>query len=129
MSKRRPAARGYRMLMRVKGNSGVLEAELGERGMVVGPAAQGPVVLALALGDRGVVDARDAQAHQPVLVELPVLVAVAAEPVAAVVVPLVGEAHGDAVVAERPQLLDQPVIELAAPLAGEERLDRRAALE
>jgi hypothetical protein len=31
------------------------------------------------------------------LVEFPVLVAVAAEPVAAVVVPLIGKAYGDAV--------------------------------
>ena len=40
-----------------------------------------------------------------------------------VVVPLVGEAHRDAVAAERPQLLDQPVVELLRPLAGQERDD------
>ena len=72
--------------------------------MIVGPAAERPVVFALGLGDRQVVDARDPQAHQAVLVELPVLVAVAAEPLAAVVVPFIGEAHGDAVAREGPQL-------------------------
>ena len=63
------------------------------------------------------------------LIELPVLVAVATEPVPADVVPLVGETHGDAVVAERPYLLDQPVVELLIPLAPKERLDGLAALE
>ena len=98
-------------------------------GMIVGTAAERPVIFALALRDRQIVDAGDAPPHQPVLVELPVLVAVAAEPVAAVVVPLIGEAHGDAVVAERPELLDQAVVELAVPFARQKRLDGRAALQ
>src|SRR5262249_7424325 len=57
------------------------------------------------------------------------LVAIAAEPVTAVVVPLVSEAHRDAVVAKGPELLDQPVVELAVPLPPEERLDRLASLQ
>src|SRR5262245_41060491 len=97
--------------------------------MVVGAAAERPEILALALLERQVVDAGDAPAHEPVLVELPVLVAVAAEPVAAVVAPLIGEAHGDAVVAIGPQLLDQAIVEFAIPLAGQERLDRLPTLE
>src|SRR5262249_14837757 len=44
-------------------------------------------------------------------------------------VPFVGETHGDAVVAERPDLLDQAVVELALPLARQECLDGGAALE
>src|SRR5690349_7640236 len=83
--------------------------------MIVRPSSQRPVVLPLALLDREVVDAGDAQPHQAVFVELPVLVAVAAKPRAAIVVPFVGEAHRDAVLAERPHLLDQPVVELARP--------------
>src|SRR5215831_3780426 len=63
------------------------------------------------------------------LIELPVLVAVATEPVPAVIVPLVGETHGDAVVAVRPYLLDQPVVELLIPLASKERLNGLAPLE
>lgn len=55
------------------------------------PAAVGVV-------DGGVVDAGFAAAHQSVLVELPQLVAVAAEPLSGVVVPFVLEADGDAVV-------------------------------
>src|SRR6266702_4060690 len=49
---------------------------------------------AFALGNRHIVDAGYASAHQAVLVEFPVLVAVAAEPVAAVIAPFVGKANG-----------------------------------
>ena len=42
---------------------------------------------------------------------------------AGVVVPLVREAHRDALAFERPQLFDQAVVELACPLAGEEGFD------
>src|SRR2546423_12543814 len=96
--------------------------------MVIGPATEGPVELALVRANRQIIDAGDAQAHQAVLVEFPILVAIAAEPVAAVVMPLIGEAHGDAVVAEGPHFLDQPVVELAVPFAGEEGFDLLAAL-
>src|SRR5262245_35202631 len=63
------------------------------------------------------------------LIELPVLVTVTAEPIAAVVVPFIGKAHGNAVVAKRPELLDQPVVELTAPLTLEKSFDRLATLE
>src|ERR687887_1331699 len=84
---------------------------------------------ALALVDPVVVDARVAPAHVAELVELPVLVAVAAPPLPAGVVALVLEPHGDAVVVEAPELLAQPVVELARPLAAQEVADRVAALE
>ena len=50
--------------------------------MIAGAAAKRPVVFALTLLDRQIIDAGDAQTHQSVLVEFPVLVAVAAEPMA-----------------------------------------------
>src|SRR5712675_2581540 len=76
-----------------------------------------------------IVDAGDPDAHQTVLVELPILIAVAAEPVAAIAAPFVGEAHGDTVFPKCPEFLDQPVVELATPLARQERLDFSAALQ
>src|SRR5258708_31821653 len=97
--------------------------------MIIGAAAERPMILALALHDRKVVDAGDAQPHQAMRVELPILVTVAAEPVSAVVVRLVGEAHGDAVAMERPELLDQTIAELPVPLARQERLDGLAPLQ
>src|SRR5580704_15450863 len=79
---------------------------------------------ALGLLDRDVVDARLAPAHQAALVELPQLVAVAAPPLAIRVAGLVLEPDRDPVLAERPQVLAQGVVELAAPLGGEELDDR-----
>jgi len=84
--------------------------------MIIGPASQRPMILAFALFDWQIIDAGDAQAHQPVLVELPILVAIAAKPIAAIIVPFVGEANRDSVLAKRPNLLDQTVIEFAIPL-------------
>ena len=53
--------------------------------------------LALDCRDRKVIDAGNAPAHQSVLIELPVLVSVAAKPLARVIVPFVGKANGDPV--------------------------------
>jgi len=83
----------------------------------------------VAFVDRDVVDARLAAAHVPLVVELPLLVPVAAPPLAGGVAGLVLEAHGDAVAGERPQVLAQRVVELALPLAGQERDDRVAAAD
>src|SRR4030095_7065405 len=105
------------------------EAQIAQKGVFVRSAAEWPVKLAFAFGDRHVVDAGDSPAHQPVGIELPVLVAVAAEPVAAVVMPFVCEAHRDAVVVKGPEFLDQAIVELAVPLARQERLDGAASLQ
>src|SRR5262249_15211133 len=90
-------------------------------------AGGGPEEPTVRFGDQDVVDARLTAAHQTALVELPQLVAVAALPVAGIVVPFVLEPHHDAIVGERPQGFDQPVVELALPLAGKEGADLVAA--
>src|SRR5512133_804292 len=97
--------------------------------MIIGAATERPVVFALALLDRRIVDTGDAKAHQAMLVEFPILVAVAAEPVAAVIVPLIGEAHSNAVLAKDPDLLNQAVVKLTLPLARQECFDGLAAME
>src|SRR5262245_10399824 len=81
----------------------------------------GPVPMELALGflDRKVVDAGKTPAHQTIVIELPVLVPIGAEPVAGIVVKLICKAYGYPIVGERPQLLDQAVVELPVPLACE----------
>src|ERR1700680_4919584 len=91
--------------------------------------ALGPVKLALLLIDAHVVDARFPAPHQPARVELPLFVAVRAIPLARIVATLVLKAHRDAVVMERPQFLDEAVVELLAPLAFEEGDDGGAAGE
>src|SRR3954454_12664397 len=94
--------------------------------LVLGPGAEDAPV---ALLDRDVVDARLAPAHVALVVELPLLVAVAAPPLARGVAALVLEAHRDAVGRERPQVLAQRVLLLAVPLAAQELDDRLAAGE
>jgi hypothetical protein len=108
---------------------GPLQSEIAQGRVVVGAAAKRPVVLAFALLDRDIIDAGDAKPHQAVLIEFPVLVAVAAEPITAVVVPLIGKAHGDTVLTEGPHFLDQPVVQLAVPFARKKFLDGLAALQ
>jgi hypothetical protein len=49
------------------------------------------MIFPFTLNDGQIVDAGDPNAHQTALVELPVFIAEAAEPVAAIVVPFVGE--------------------------------------
>ena len=93
------------------------KAEIAQRGMIVRPPPQRPMIFAPAHRDRQIVDAGVAGAHEALLVELPILVAIAAEPMAAVVVPFIGKAHGYAIFAEGPDFLDQPVVEFAIPLA------------
>ena len=97
--------------------------------MIVGAAAERPVIFALALLDRKIVDACNPQPHQSVLVELPVFVSIAAEPVPAVVAPFIGKSHRNAVFAKGPDLFDQTIVELAIPLARQERFDGLAALQ
>src|SRR3954463_12214298 len=91
--------------------------------MVIGASTEEPVIFALAIFDRQVVDAGDPPSHQALFVELPILVAIAAKPVSRIVVPFICKAHGYPVVAKGPDFLDQPILELASPLAYEECLD------
>jgi hypothetical protein len=86
------------------------------------------VELAVRFLDRQVVDGSMAQAHQAMLVEFPVLIPIGTEPAPRIVVPFVGEAHGDAVAFVRPDFLDEAVILFACPFAGEESDDLGAAV-
>src|SRR5215470_12498655 len=97
--------------------------------MTIGTAAKRPVIFPLALLDRKVVYAGNAPTHQAVLIEFPVLVAVAAKPAAAVIMPFVGKTHRDAVLAEGPDFLDQAVVKLTAPLARQVLFDDSAPIK
>ena len=84
-------------------------------------------VLAAVLIDGDVIDAGQAPTHQATLIELPVLVAVGAEPISAVIMPLIGESHRDTIVVKSPEFLDQAIIEFSIPFPNKERDDRIAA--
>ncbi len=86
-----------------------------------------PAEAAVFFGDRHIVDAGFAPAHQAVVVELPLLVAVGPVPLPGIVMPLILKAHRDVIVVERPEILDQAILMLPSPFAGEERNDRGAA--
>src|SRR6185503_17886271 len=95
--------------------------------MIVGAAPEWPMVFALRLPDRQIVDAGVPCFHEALLAEFPVLIPVRAIPLPGVVVPFVRETHGDPVAFERPQLLDEAVVELFRPFALEEFDDLRAS--
>src|ERR1700733_8228896 len=97
--------------------------------MIVRTTAERPVIEAVLLFDRQIVDAGQTDSHQPIGVELPVLIAVRAEPASRILAPFVGEANGDTIVVKGPEFLDQPIVELAVPFAGQKRFDRRAPLK
>jgi len=79
--------------------------------MIIGATAKRPMIFALRFLNWKIIDARESQPHQAIVVELPILVAIRAIPISRIVVPLVGEPHGDAVIRERPQFLDQAVVQ------------------
>src|SRR5215831_18967399 len=78
------------------------------------------MIFSVGFHNRQVIDARNPAAHKAVLVKLPILIAVGAIPVAGIVMPLVGEAHRDPIATKRPKLLDETIVQLLIPLAGEE---------
>src|ERR1700730_3564583 len=80
--------------------------------MIIRTAPERPVIFALRLLDWPIVDGSKPQAHQPVLIELPILIAIRAKPIPGVIAPFIAKAHGDTVSLERPKLLDQPIVQL-----------------
>src|ERR1019366_5187811 len=80
-------------------------------------------------GNRNIVDARFSAAHQAVLVELPLLVAVGTVPLPGIVMPLVLKPHRDTIAVDRPQILDEAILMFLPPIGSEKRDDRGAAFE
>ncbi len=76
------------------------------------------MILTLVGWNREIVDARDPTAHEALIIELPVLVAVRPEPIASVVVPFVGESNGDAIALTCPKFFNQSVVEFLAHVAS-----------
>src|ERR1700758_86910 len=97
------------------------QTQIGKAGVLSRTRARAiPMVLPVGRLDRQIVDAGVAQPVQAGVIVLPVLVAIRAEPVERVVVPLVSEAHRDPIAVEGPKFLDQTVVEFARPFPCEE---------
>ena len=105
------------------------EPKIAQRWVIVRPAAEWPMIFAVAFLDGKVIDTRKTKPHQAMLIEFPVFVAVAAEPIPAVVMTFIGKTYGNAVLVERPEFLDQAIVEFTAPLARQECFDLLAALQ
>ncbi len=76
-----------------------------------------PAELALGFRDPLVIDAGKAAGHVAVLVELPVLIAMTAPPLACLIMPFVFEADRNAIAGEGPECLLEPVIGFLRPFA------------
>jgi hypothetical protein len=85
------------------------------------------MVFPVFFGDRQIVDAGKPAAHQALLVEFPILVAIGPKPMPAIVTPFIGEPYGDPVILVGPNLLDQAVVQLPRPFTREKGLDLRTA--
>src|SRR5262245_49405538 len=76
------------------------------------------MILSVFLTDRQIIDGRMAHCHQPVFIELPILITVGSKPVSRIVMTFISEANGDPIVLKRPKFLDQPVVEFSGPFAA-----------
>src|SRR5256885_15916326 len=85
--------------------------------MLFGTATKWPMILAFRFLDWQVINGGKAKSHQAIAIKLPVLVAIGAEPIPRIIMPFIGEPHGDAVCVVSPKLFDQPVVEFFGPLA------------
>src|SRR6266436_6672747 len=85
--------------------------------MRVRTAPKWPMIFSLRFLDREIIDACVAKLHQAMVTKLPILIAVRAKPIPGVIVPFVGETHGNAIPGVSPELFDQPVVQLFRPLA------------
>ena len=97
--------------------------------MIIGTPAEGPEIFAIRFLDRKVIDACDAPLHQAIRIKFPILVAIRPKPIPAVVMPFIGKPDRDPIFMKRPQLLDQPIIQLFRPFPGKKLHDRLPALD
>jgi hypothetical protein len=97
--------------------------------MIVRPPPKGPMVFPVDFIDRQIVDRSEALPHRAISIEFTVLVSIRAEPVAAVVMPLISEPHGDQVIGKGPHFFDQAVIEFFVPFAGQKGDDLSAPVD
>ena len=80
----------------------------------------GPPEFTLCFRDWLIIDTGETAGHVAGFIELPVLVAMAAPPLAVSVMPFIFEAHRDAVPRESPQRFPEPVVLLPLPFALQE---------
>ena len=88
--------------------------------MTFGTGPKRPEEFPIRVFDGQVVDAGVTPLHHAGFIKFPVLVAISAKPVPAVVMTFVRKPHRDPVVCERPEFLDETVVVFFRPFPGEE---------
>jgi hypothetical protein len=78
--------------------------------------------LAIGFGNRQIVDTGKAILHQTVFGKLPILIAIRAEPIAAIVPLFLGLAHCNAIFGKGPKLLYQTVFDFTDPFPAQQLL-------
>ena len=76
-----------------------------------------PMKFAITGSNGHVVDAGKSALHQTICVEFPILVAIGAEPLGFVIVPLIGKTNGDTIISEGPDFFGQAIVLFTLPLA------------
>jgi len=97
-----------------------LQGQVRQARMIVRPAAERPVEFGICRLDWDIVDGGEATLHQSCRIIFPVLVAIRAKPVPAVVMPFIRVAHRDSIAVKCPQFLDEPIIQFLGPFPGQE---------
>ena len=96
--------------------------------MIIGTTPESPGEISFGLGDRVLIDAIRSLLHQPIGFGSPVLLAIGAEPLSAVVATFVGQTHSDEIASTGPQFPDQEVVEVTQRCTGPKRLNLDATL-
>jgi hypothetical protein len=88
--------------------------------MIIWPSTERPVEFPFSLFDWQIINAGKPPLHQSMRIEFPVFVTIRSEPLAGIIMPLIGEANGDAVIAPCPQLFHKAVFEFFVPFPHQE---------
>src|SRR5659263_528504 len=83
--------------------------------MIVWASPQRPMVLAVPFFNRQIVDTGDAALHLAILSELPVLIAIRAEPITCIIMPFIRETNRNTILTKCEHLFDQAVIKFLRP--------------
>ena len=94
------------------------KSQFAKAGIFLWPSAFGPEKFPIRFMNRQIVDAGKTPPHQTGFIELPVFVAIGAEPVVGIIMPLIGKPDGNSMTVESPQFFDKPVVQFPDPFAG-----------
>jgi hypothetical protein len=91
--------------------------------MRIRPASQRPMKFPLRFRDRQIIDASVPHPHQSILRKFPILIAKRPPPLSRRIARFICKPHRNSIPLERPQFLDQPVLQFLGPLPRQESDD------